>query len=481
MHKLNKIISCSIFLLVSLIFNSLVVFSQGGAAINSSGNSADASAGLDIQFNDKGLLIPRMTTAERDNNILNPADGLLIYNTSTQCLEVFAYNVWQALGCANCPFPSSAGSISGSASVCQGQSLVSYTVPIINNAATYIWAYTGSGVTINGTTNNITLDFAANATSGNLTVKGNNQCGDGVSSPAFQINVNSIPSNPSSGSHIAGQTQIEWLWNAVQGATAYKYNTVNNYGTAVDVGSNTSYTQMSLSCGSSYTLYVWAYNTCGNSVVTSLNQSTSACAPAFVCGSTFTDPRDNKTYNTVLIGSQCWMKENLNYDQSAHGQDWCYQNDPSYCTTSGRLYDWTAAMQGAQASAAVPSGVQGVCPQGWHIPSNAEMDILANLYGGYTNAGCALKAISPLWQSNYCSTNASGWTGLPGGRNGLANFMNYYLGWFQITHCAYHWTATEDPSIPAQAYQRELYFGGTQWGAHSWPKMDGHSVRCVLD
>jgi len=89
------------------------------------------------------------------------------------------------------PFPSAAGSISGSSSVVQGQSSVSYSVGAITNANSYTWAYSGTGATINGTTNSVTITFASNATGGNLTVYGLNSCGNGTVSAAFPITVNS--------------------------------------------------------------------------------------------------------------------------------------------------------------------------------------------------------------------------------------------------------------------------------------------------
>gem|GEM_PF-1703589 len=91
-------------------------------------------------------------------------------------------------------FPSIAGNISGAATVCEGQALVSYTVPAIANAITYSWAYSGIGATIHqGTTNSILISFAPNATSGNLTVMGVNSCGTGTVSPAYAVTVNIHP------------------------------------------------------------------------------------------------------------------------------------------------------------------------------------------------------------------------------------------------------------------------------------------------
>ncbi len=90
--------------------------------------------------------------------------------------------------------PSAAGTITGTSTVCQGVSGVSYSVVSISGANSYVWEYTGTGATINGTANSITIDFSSGATSGNLTVKGHNDCGDGTVSADYSITVNTLPS-----------------------------------------------------------------------------------------------------------------------------------------------------------------------------------------------------------------------------------------------------------------------------------------------
>jgi gliding motility-associated-like protein len=95
------------------------------------------------------------------------------------------------------PLPAAAGTITGTASVCQGQSSVSYSVPLITNSTSYTWVYSGTGATITGTSNSVTITFASNATSGNLTVQGVNSCGNGVISANYSIVVNLLPVIPS--------------------------------------------------------------------------------------------------------------------------------------------------------------------------------------------------------------------------------------------------------------------------------------------
>ena len=97
---------------------------------------------------------------------------------------------------------------------------------------------------------------------------------------------------------------------------------------------------------------------------------------------------DGNNYSTVLIGTQCWMAENLRTTHYANGviipmvnstygettDPYCYEpnNNGSNVSTYGYLYNWHAVMHGESSSNANPSGVQGVCPTGWHVPSDAE-------------------------------------------------------------------------------------------------------------
>ncbi|MBK7175281.1 MAG: hypothetical protein IPH84_19150 [Bacteroidales bacterium] len=73
------------------------------------------------------------------------------------------------------------------------------------------------------------------------------------------------PALPGAGVSLAYPHQITWNWTASQGATGYKWNTSNNYATAVDVGNNLTKTETGLNCNTVYKRYVWAYNSCGNS------------------------------------------------------------------------------------------------------------------------------------------------------------------------------------------------------------------------
>ena len=143
------------------------------------------------------------------------------------------------------PLPGAAGTITGTAAVCQGQSGVAYSVPAITGATSYSWTYSGTGATITGTTNSVTISFAANATSGNLTVRGVNGCGNGTVSANYAITMNLLPSQPAitaggpttfctGGSvTLTSSTGTSYLWST--GATTQSINVTTSGSYTVQV------------------------------------------------------------------------------------------------------------------------------------------------------------------------------------------------------------------------------------------------------
>jgi uncharacterized protein (TIGR02145 family)/uncharacterized repeat protein (TIGR02543 family) len=187
---------------------------------------------------------------------------------------------------------------------------------------------------------------------------------------------------------------------------------------------------------------------------------------------TFMDTRDGKTYKTVTIGSQVWMVENLNYDVPDVTSDACYNNNDANCEKYGRLYNWSTAMAGASSSSTNPSRVQGVCPPGWHIPSDAEWTVLENAVGGSSTAGTKLKSKSG-WNSGGNGTNNYGWSALPGGY-GISDGSFYDAGDF-----GRWWSATEYDANNAKRRNMGYSNGNVGWGYGY--KTNLFSVRCVAD
>ncbi len=182
-----------------------------------------------------------------------------------------------------------------------------------------------------------------------------------------------------------------------------------------------------------------------------------------------------KTYNTVLIGEQCWLKENLNVGTRIDGsqaqtnngviEKYCYDNNPANCDTYGGLYQWDEVMQYN-----TTPGTRGICPPGWHIPTYAEIQTLK---AAVNNDDNALKAVGQ-GTGDGAGTNTSGFSALlAGSRRGDSGFF-YYLGYY-----AYFWSSTETPA--ATAGSLSLYYSGSGIYLNVSDKDDGFSVRCVQD
>ncbi|MEI8006326.1 MAG: FISUMP domain-containing protein, partial [Bacteroidota bacterium] len=118
--------------------------------------------------------------------------------------------------------------------------------------------------------------------------------------------------------------------------------------------------------------------------------------PSFSCGQSLTDIRDNTVYPTIQLGSQCWMQKNLNYGNSIQGaieqtdncinEKYCYNDNAANCSLYGGLYLWDEMM----AYTNTP-GAQGLCPPGWHIPTQSEWNTLFTLYQNQALAGKPLQ------------------------------------------------------------------------------------------
>jgi len=399
----------------------LPVFSQVG--INATGNNPHSSAMLDVAADGAtkgGLLIPRMTTTER-NSIASPANSLLIFNTTTNCFEWWDAigNTWVTLSCG-CQPPSA---------------------PTANAASN-------------------------------------------ISAISFQAN-----------------------WSVVAGATTYYLdvatdNSFTNYVSGynnLNVGNVTTYSVSGLICNTTYYYRVRAANSCGTSANSNvITVTTAACGPS--------------------CGTQVWMAANMDVgtmindfaEQNNNGQleKYCYNNTPANCTTYGGLYQWAEAIQApysANSSSYTGSwatcdpcgsgGRQGICPAGYHIPTDLEWsryewcvensiaptgtttlsDFQSNTgWRGSTSStagpGAKLKASasnSPSWDG----TNASGFTALPAGnRTNGGGF--HYLGSY-----GYLWSATEYSAT--DAWHRYLNTGSWQSNRYISNKPYGFSVRCL--
>jgi uncharacterized protein (TIGR02145 family) len=205
------------------------------------------------------------------------------------------------------------------------------------------------------------------------------------------------------------------------------------------------------------------------------------------CPGTPTVSWQGQTYNTAQIGDQCWMKENLNWET---GNSWCYDDDPSNCEIFGRLYNWETMMNGALSSNSIPSGVQGICPPGWHIPSDEEWKILEGCvdgsyrYGdpewdrlGFNIGNLAGKHLkSTTHWIFHGGADTYGFTGLPGG-------FRFESGSFNPKNVeARFWSSTAYNSFGAYLHSLTDFADTWEQIHHNWKSKDeGYSVRCVKD
>jgi len=205
----------------------------------------------------------------------------------------------------------------------------------------------------------------------------------------------------------------------------------------------------------------------------------------------FTDSRDGNHYDVVKIGNQIWMAENLKYLPDVVGlatgsqtipYNYVYDYDGTVIAdakattnyaTYGVLYNWPATMAGSASSVSDPSGVQGVCPTGWHLPSDAEWTTLITYLGGESVAGGKLKETGTThWNSpNTGATNETGFTALPGGHRSSNGAL------FGIGNNGYCWSATA--SSTTSAYYWRMGYDYSDVYRVTIGKELGFSVRCV--
>jgi len=215
---------------------------------------------------------------------------------------------------------------------------------------------------------------------------------------------------------------------------------------------------------------------------------------------------DGNVYKTVKIGEQIWMAENLKVTHFADGlpiplvegsSEWaalgtsakayCYYNNSDLSGEKyGALYTWPAAVNGTSPSNSNPSGIQGVCPDGWHLPSDAEWKELEIILGmsqadadaedwrGTDEGGKLKEAGYANWiQPNTGATNETGFTALPGGDRPNTGEFEYEGQMFGI------WTSSEYDTTHGR--DRRLFYDNAGIRRGSGGKGRGFSVRCVKD
>ena len=250
------------------------------------------------------------------------------------------------------------------------------------------------------------------------------------------------------------------------------------------------------------TYYVKAYATNEHGTNYGLEESFTTPIP-FICGTNTVTDYDNNVYNTVQIGEQCWMKENMRVTHYANGTAITqaslsqystttrYYYNPGHATNYGYLYNWPAAT--GYGVSAVSANNQGICPTGWHVPSDGEWTQLTQYVGSQSQYLCSnnstyiAKALasSTGWNSSTTtcavgntpgSNNATGFSALPAGHYRYESSSDY--GFYGSGSNAAFWSSTETGS--SFGYYRSLSYDNANVTSGG-RKYYGYSVRCLRD
>ena len=211
------------------------------------------------------------------------------------------------------------------------------------------------------------------------------------------------------------------------------------------------------------------------------------CNGSSACDTCVSFTYEDQTYSVVIIGEQCWMAENLNVgsttdsvntgsDHSDMSNDsiiekYCYDNDTANCDTYGGLYDWDEMMGYVETA-----GTQGICPSGWHIPTDGEQYELEN-YLKDDGETCVALRPSGTWDCATAGTKFK--SGGTSGFGGLLAGFRYRTGSFgYLASRGSFWSSSVSGS---NAWSRRLGSTESRVDRHADNQTSGFSVRCVKD
>ena len=286
------------------------------------------------------------------------------------------------------------------------------------------------------------------------------------------------------------------------GSAITGYTVTSSPGSIPAMGTTSPINVTGLTNGTPYTFNIVETNAVGNSLASAASPSVTP-APSFTCGTSTISDIDGNTYNTVLIGMQCWTKENLKVTKYNDGisipdktadAGWggltvgartnYTTGSTSYIATYGYLYNWYA-VKGIDIMGS--TSFKNICPTGWHVPSNGEwhtlvisIDPMANttVTGDISStAGGKMKSTTG-WNPSVgiMADNSSGFTALPGGSRDNTT-SSYDIGDY-----ATWWSITDVPPTPsANAYIFYISYSANKIAWSNDGKVYGFSVRCLKD
>ena len=453
--------------------NGLLVEGKVGVGTN----APAPSALMELTSTTNGVLLPRMTRIQR-NAIASPAEGLMVYCLNcgiSGSLSIFTNGSWMTFSPCAIAAPAA-----GSPVMSQGQIIWNW-LPV-SGAAGYKWNSTADYETAIDMNTAITKTETGTLCGTTYTryIWAYSSCGESAMTTLTATVPAAVPAAPVAATHVATQTSIVWNWNSVPDATGYKWNTTDDYGSAIDMGSVTTRSETGITCGTAYTRYVWAYNGCGYSLSAALNQATVAC---WACGiSTMTinhvagsvaPVTKTTTYGTVtnIPGelTKCWITSNLGSDHQATavndateasaGWYWQFNRKQGYkhdgstrtpnttwISSISETSDWLTAND--------PCNIE--LGTTWHLPTYTEWYNVDNTGGWTTWTG--------PWGSGL-KLHAAGYLYYSGG-------SLYHRG-----SGGYYWSSTQNDATIGWY----LGFGSGDGSMYNYGKAYGFSARCVRD
>ncbi len=450
------------FILVLLLATGIELPAQ--VAISNDGSLPHNSAMLEVKSDSKGFLPPRiaLTASNLAAPVASPATGLLIYNTATA--GTAPYNVTPGFyywnGQSWIPAVLSPGSHPGDLLYWNGTQwgVVPQGQPgqFLQLSQSWVPTWVGNSFALISTSDPVAVNAEGAMVGGSITSDG----GAPVTERGICFGIEPAPDVTDS---------------------------------VIICGSGTGnfdYTLTGLTGGTTY--YVRAYAKTSVGVAYGNEVSFTTLTPPPACPGIPTVNYGGKTYHTILIGAQCWLKENLNIgtkiantvQQTNNGtlEKYCYDNLESNCDVYGGLYQWAEMVQYLNGATNIsswdpaPSGpVTGICPPGWSIPANSDWIQLATYLEGEAVAGGKMKETGTTHWSipNTGASNATGFTGLPGGWKHMDGYFS------EIMLNGSFWTATEWSD--RSAYVKYLRAASANLGSTDHYKTYGYSVRCFKD